>query len=178
MRRGPHFMKKALSILLPAVPLILGIAFLAGLAVAHKKASRSDGWTQIIATVEKADVRPGGLDVAYRYEVGGSQHRNPSGSLTIRAAADQATLLDRYRPGRTLLAYVNPANPAESILEFPPKPASWPLIAGVVLLIIGIVLAIFSWRQRAQRQSVKRRPRRPAAPMSRLKPPPPPVKRE
>jgi hypothetical protein len=172
-------MKKALSILLPAVPLLLGIAFLAGLAVAQKKASRSDGWTQILATVEKADVRPGGVDIAYRYEVEGREHRNPSGTLTIRNSADQATLLDRYRPGRMMLAYVNPANPAESILEFPPKPASWPLIAGVVLVIVGVVLAIFSWRQRAQRQAVKRRPRRPTAPMSRLKPPPPPpAKRE
>lgn len=166
-------MKKTLSILLPAVPLILGIVFLAGLAVAEKKASRSDGWTQIIATVEKADVRPGGMDIAYRYEVDGRELRNPSGGLTIRAGAEQATLVDRYRPGRTVLAYVNPVNPAESILEFPPKPASWPLIAGVVLLIIGIVLAIFSWRQRAQRKPVKQA-RRPAAPMSRLKPPPPP----
>jgi hypothetical protein len=171
MRPGPHFMKRALSFLLPAVPLIVGIAFLAGLAVAQKKASRCDGWTQIIATVEKADVRPGVLDIAYRYEVEGGEHRNPTGSLTIRGGADQAALLERYRPGRTMLAYVNPANPAESILEFPPKPASWPLIAGVVLLIIGVALAIFSWRQRAQRKPVKRPVRRPAAPMSRLKPP-------
>ena len=160
-------MKRAL--LFGGVPVIAGIVLIAMWVVADKTASRGNDWTQVLGTIESATVRAGAVDIAYRYEFAGSQHRNPSGRLTLRGNAASSAAA-RYAPGRTILAYANPAAPAESILEPNPRPSPINLIAGSVLAIMGLPIAIFFLRQKPS----KRKPvRKPSRPMSRLKPPPP-----
>lgn len=168
-------MKKRLSYVLSALLVIAGIAVLAALALANKAASRTDQWAQAIGTIEKAGLRAGVLELSYRYDVGGSQQRNAAGTIAVRDGSDNAALLERYGSGRPVLIYVNPSNPAESVLEHPRRPSPWPIYPGVFLIILGLALAIFSTRlQESRREPVQ--PRRPSPPMSRLRPPPP-VKR-
>jgi hypothetical protein len=174
-------MKRAL--LFGGVPAIVGIALIVIWAMADNAASRGNDWTQVLATIESAKVQPGAVDIAYRYEYGGRPYRNPAGHLTIRGGAKPDA---RYAAGRQILTYVNPATPSESILEPAPRPSSVNIIAGVVLLIIGIPLAIFLLREKQPQFRGRRKPVRkmtkPGTPsksgkpttksMSRLKPPP------
>ena len=76
-------MKRAL--LFGGVPVIAGIALIAMWWMASQAASRGTDWTQVAATIESANVRPGGVDIAYRYQFSGSEHRNPSGHPTLHA---------------------------------------------------------------------------------------------
>lgn len=162
-------MKRAL--LFGGVPVIVGIALIVMWAMADQEASRGHDWTQVLATVESANVQPGAVDIAYRYEFRGSEHRNPAGRLTLRDAASQSNVATRYAPGRQILAYVNPAAPAESQLEPKARPSSIHIIAGMVLLIVGLPIATYFLTAK-QPAVARKKGRRPAPPMSRLKPPP------
>ncbi len=162
-------MKRAL--LFGGVPVIAGIVLIVAWAIADRSASRGDRWTQVIATIEASKVQPDALDVAYRYEVGGTEHRNPSGRITIREGSDASRVAERYAAGRQVLAYVNPSKPSESYLEPPARPSSRNLLLGLVLMIVGLPIGFYLLRATTVR---KRKPvRRPGRPMSRLKPPPP-----
>lgn len=177
-------MKRAL--LFGGVPAIAGIVLIVMWAMADKAASRGNDWTQVLATIESANAQPGAIDIAYRYEYGGRSYRNPSGRLTLREGAKPSA---RYTAGGQVLAYVNPATPSESLLEPKRRPSSVNLIAGIVLLIMGIPVAIFLLRERQPQFRGRRRPVRkmtkpgtpskppskpsqPSRPSSRLKPPP------
>jgi hypothetical protein len=167
-------MKRAL--LFGGVPVIAGLALIALWLQADQAASRGNDWTQVIATVESSTAQPDGLDLAYNYDYGGRQYRNPSGHLTIRQGAKSSA--KRYTAGREVLAYVNPTSASESLLEPLPRPSSANLIAGIVLLIIGLPVATYFLRARPTtfvRSRNKRKPvRKPPTrrPMERLKPPP------
>ncbi len=150
--------------------MIGGIACLAGLALANKAASRTDQWTQVVATIERAGLRPGAVELTYRYDVAGSHQRKAAGTLGIRDESDGSALLERYGAGRPVLIYVNPSDPSQSVLEHPRRPSPWPIYPGVFLLIFGMALGIFFWRQQSRRSVVQ--PRKPSRPMSRLRPPP------
>jgi hypothetical protein len=164
-------MTKPARFLIPALPVLLGIALLAFYGAATKRASRTNGWLQAVGFIEKATVRDGGADLVYRFEAGGAVHRNPNGTITD--GSGRQAVAARYRAGRQVLVYVNPANAAESVLEHPRNPHPWPLIAGPILIIVGISLAIFFIRQPALLGAQKQAAARKAAPpMSRLRPPP------
>ncbi|MGZ5440363.1 MAG: DUF3592 domain-containing protein [Thermoanaerobaculia bacterium] len=161
-------MKRAL--LFGGVPVIAGIVIIVVWAIADTAASRGNGWTQVIARIETSTVQPGAVDIAYRYEVDGTEHRNPNGRVILRNPASAARVAERYAAGRQVLAYVNPAKPSESFLEPPARPSSTNLMAGTVLVIVGVPIGIYFLRAKTGR---KRKPvRRPSRPMSRLKPPP------
>lgn len=167
-------MKRAL--LFGGVPVVAGIVLIVMWAMADRDASRGHDWTQVLATVESANVQPGAVAVAYRYTFGGSEHRNPAGRLTLRDGASQSSVAARYAPGRQILTYVNPATPAESQLEPKPRPSSINVITGMVLLIVGLPIATYflTVKQPAGAQKVaQKKVRKLAPPMSRLKPPPP-----
>ena len=158
-------MKRAL--LFGGVPVIAGIALIVTWVLANEAASRGTDWTQVVATIETASVRPRAADIAYRYQVRGSAHRNPAGRLTLRdGSAGKAAA--RLAPGQEILAYVNPQAPGESFLEPRPAPSNVTLLAGTVLVIMGLPLVVFLARQKSQRTPA----RKPSRPMSRLKPPP------
>lgn len=163
-------MKRAL--LFGGVPVIAGIALIVMWSMAVQAASRGTDWTQVVATIESANVRPGAADVAYRYQFGGGEYRNPSGTLTLRGDANSAAA--RLKTGASVLAYVNPKAPAESILEPRPAPSNVNLIAGIVLIIMGLPIIVFLARQKPQK---RKRVRKPTKPMSRLKPPPSPLQK-
>lgn len=146
------------------VPVIAGIALIVVWALADKAATPGSGFTQVLATIETAKVQPGAVDIGYRYEVDGREYRNPNGRLTAKSGAN------RYVPGARVIVYVNPAVPSESFLErSTAAPSPQNLIAGVVLIVIGLPLAIYFLRnQRSHAKPV----RKATQPMSRLKPPP------
>ncbi|HYC88050.1 MAG TPA: DUF3592 domain-containing protein [Thermoanaerobaculia bacterium] len=159
--------------LLAAALALAGIAAIVSSTAAQRNASRANDWDQKRGTVERVE----GANVAYRYEAGGATQR---GSAPARPRVT-------YTAGRPVLVYVNPANPAESLLELPPLPPTWPLAAGSVLLLVAAVLAFFALQEGRKTVAAAKpapskvggdtteRRRAAAPPMSRLKPPPPPA---
>jgi hypothetical protein len=155
-------MKRAF--LFGGVPVIAGIALIVVWALANNAASPGSSFTQVLATIETAKVQPGAVDLAYRYELGGREYRNPNGRLTAKSGAD------RYVPGARVIVYVNPAVPSESFLErSTPAPSPQNLNVGVVLIVIGLPLGIYFLRDK---RSQPKPPRKATGTMSRLKPPP------
>lgn len=123
------------------VCLIAGIAVLASYSMALREASSGDDWTQKIATIEKES------PVTYRYDAGGRTHR--SGRVTFGDAAvneARAKALG-YKPGQRVLVYVNPADPADAVLELGRRPTGWgqPLAGGLLILVaaaLGVYLFV------------------------------------
>ena len=134
---------------------------------AHASASRGRTWPQRLATIERSEA-----PVTYRYEDGGR---------TLRASDAKATA-GRYRVGQRVIAYVNPANPAEALLEFHRQPGMALLVSagfallfalgfGVYALLHTFAPGIVNRRSNASARKPAPAPRK-AAPMSRLRPPP------
>jgi len=161
---------------IPAIALVVaGIAAIAGVFVANQAASGKGNWVQTLATIDRVESQ----SVAYHYTAGS------------RPQAAVAPLLpnDRYAANSKVLIYVNPADPSESILRLPSRPPQWPLLAGMLAVLFGASLALYFWRgpmpglasQRARfigrAQKVKNPARKAAPPMSRLRPPPPVVRK-
>lgn len=151
-----------------AVLVIAGIFAIVSVNAARRNAARSDDWIQTRATLERADQ----TNVAYRYEAGGGTHR------AVAPRVPGAL----YRMGRPVLVYVNPANPAESILQHPPIPPILPAVIGAMTLLAGAALGFWAWYEAktkpepdkpAAKVSGDTTTRRKAPPLSRLKPPPP-----
>ncbi|HUR82916.1 MAG TPA: DUF3592 domain-containing protein [Thermoanaerobaculia bacterium] len=162
---------KKVWLLVSAALVIAGAAALVFANMAARDAARANDWSQVRATVDGADAS----SVRYHYEAGGAtQH----GSNPPRPNA-------LYDKARGILVYVNPANPAESLVDLPPRPPSWPITAGAVAILAGVMAAILSWRMPASANAKYRRTkgvgtatgtgtrRRKPQPMSRLQPPPP-----
>lgn len=160
-------MKRGLLIL-AAVVIVAGIAMIVSSSAAQREASRADTWDQKRGVVERVE----GGNVAYRYEAGGATHRG------------QAPARPRfiYTAGKPVLVYVNPAAPAESLLELPGRPSNAPLLAGAVALLVGAAIAVGGLLLGRGTPAPAKKPgkvsgdttaRRQAPPMSRLKPPPP-----
>ena len=162
---------KKLWILASAVLVIAGIAAIVSVQMAEKNSDRANDWTQTRAKVERA----AGSSVSYSYEAGGATHR--ATGQTQRAA--------NYRAGETALVYVNPANAGESMLELPPRPPTWPTMAGAVAILVGALLLGFYWRDSHAKSFARKKfvagdttgtgtgtRRRKAPPLARLQPPP------
>jgi uncharacterized protein DUF3592 len=178
--RVPHvnyalsIMKKAVMFLVPAILVAIGIALIASYKVDATAAARSDGWTQARGTIEKIaeGTERNPIDVTFRYEFSGREYRANQVTLGKLTKKDVPSRLAHYTVGRTVLIYVNPANPSEAVLELGKHPARGPLVAGSNLIYLGIAVAVVLWWR--GRQRTRRRVRRPGQPMSRPKPPKPP----
>ena len=147
---------------LPAALVLAGIAALVGALAAHRSASRADDWLQTRATIERVD----GRNVTYRYEAGGRAQRGT-------AVSDQT-----HAAGAPVLVYVDPAEPAQSLLQLPRRPPVWPAFAGALSLLAGLAFGTYfllherkSTKAPAPQQQAKGG-RKPAPPLSRLRPPP------
>ena len=153
---------------LSAVCLIVALALALFHFRAQASASRGRKWPQRLATIEKNQV-----PVTYRFEEGGR---------TFRASDARATA-GRYRVGQRVIAYVNPANPAEALIEFHRQPGMSLLLSAGLAFLFGLGFGLYAILQtlapgvvnkRSAKGAPKRGPATPhkAAPMSRLRPPP------
>jgi hypothetical protein len=149
-----------------AVLVLAGLFAIVSVNVGRRNAARSNDWIQTRATLERADE----TNVAYRYEAGGGTHR------AVAPRVPRAL----YKMGRPVLVYVNPANPAESILQHPPIPPILPAVLGAMALLAGAALGFWAWYEAktkpakpAAKVSGDTTTRRKAPPLSRLKAPPP-----
>ena len=134
---------------------------------AQASASRGRSWPQRLATIERSEV-----PVTYRYEEGGR---------TLRAS-DAKAPAGRYRVGQRVIAYVNPSNPAEALIQFQRQPGMALLISAVFALLFAVGFGVYAILHAFAPGLVNRRSkagvRKPApkahkaAPMSRLRPPP------
>lgn len=161
-------MKRGL-LLVAAALVVAGIAVIVSAVSAQKKASRADNWDQKRGVVERVQ----GGNVAYRYDAGGTTHRGSA------PGHPRVT----YTAGKRVLVYVNPAAPAESVLELPVRPPNWPIAAGAVTMLIGAGLGVgASQMEKKPSLPAGKKPtkvpgdtttRRKSPPLARLKPPPP-----
>jgi hypothetical protein len=139
-----------------------------GLAIVDLRA-RADAavgrqWPQTVATIERA-TRP----VTYRFQFDGLTY------TTTDVHASPA----RYRVGQQVVVYVNPANPAQSLLERRRQPDWTMLMIAGGSLFLAVAFAAFGFLQSRPRYATSKRgtgtktpvPRR-HRPMERLRPPP------
>ena len=165
-------MNKGSKFALPAALVLAGIAAIVFVLVAQASASRADRWSQVRATIERVDA----TGITYRYDTAAGPQRSVG------------TAAGTYNAGSQVLVYVNPADPKESLLQLPARPPIWPALAGGLAILFGVALGVYVWRMPVmQRVPISKKGtgpgngtapgRRPAAPMSRLRPPPA-VKRE
>lgn len=139
---------------MPGTPVILlalaGLAFCAAGWRIRRAAVASASWLPVSATVLSSDIVPqeGSFTpaVSYRYAIGGQTHVScdlglflvTSSEASARAAAS------RYPVGSPVIAYVNPQNHRQAILEPRPDlllPIAF-LAAGLVLLGISVYLFV------------------------------------
>jgi hypothetical protein len=155
-------MKKA-GVLFSILVVLAGIAAIVSVTAANRRAARANDWMQTRASVERVE----GTRVTYRYDAAGSTHR----------VSSEGRPQVRYSAGAPILAYVNPQNPAEAVLDLPPRPESWPVVAGGLAMFLGGVMTFWFARGSATVAAKKRveaaARRTPARPMERLQAPPP-----
>jgi len=146
------------------VCLTIGIALISLHWQAMSLAAVGQDWTQTIGTIESV-----GSAVTYRYDVGGRRYRSSRIAIGSDLGGEMAKA---YRAGQTLLVYVNPANPAESILQFAPRPGWIRPMGGGLAIFAGVGFGVLVFLARSRQKKVPARTTSPGLPMSRLRPPP------
>ena len=135
---------------MPSLPtLLLAIAGLIFLAVGwriRRADIASASWLPVSATILSSDIAPqeGGFapSVSYRYAIAGETYVSTDIALAIVSSSSDAsarTAAARYSVGTPVIAYVNPRNPRQAILE----PRSHALLP-VALLAAGLLLLAMS----------------------------------
>jgi hypothetical protein len=104
--------------------------------------------SRVIASASTDD--EGGVDtyrpyVKYEYEAGGTQYTNDKLRLgmvfsTSKLKTSQEAVT-RYPVGRSVRVFINPANPADSVLEQKGS-STTALVIGIVLLAVGLCVGI------------------------------------
>ena len=157
-RSGKHFL-----ILFGAVFSLFGlIALMPMLIIPLQKTSSAKTWTTVPATVVSSKVKSHTGDdsttyspyIAYRYEVGseeylGDQYTFMGGSSS--GYEGKAEIVRQYPKGHTFNIYVNPDDPAESVIK---RDASKNLLFGLIPLIfvfVGIAVIIAGLRAKKAR---------------------------
>ena len=156
-------MKKPLVIVVQLALVILGIVLIATYTMAIQSAGHTSLWKQAAGTIETVAGTESG-ELAVRYEHDGREYR--SEHLAFHARRDP------YRVGQPVIVYVNPANPAEAMVEAARRPSPWQPIGGGFAVLLAGTLVLFFRRQIAL-PTLRKPVRKPAAPMSRLRPPTP-----
>jgi hypothetical protein len=169
-------LKKAAVFAVPAVLVIVGLAFLVNFNLAVQSAARSNGWNQARGTIESvAEKAPELLKVTVRYDVAGHEYRSDRVTLGTLRKEDVPPRLQRYQVGRTVLIYVNPQNPAEAVLELGHFPAKTPMWTGWVLIYLGAAIGFVLWWRMTHKR--KKRYRRRPGQTSTISQPRPPAPR-
>ena len=136
---------------------IVGIIMIVRSRQDKNKLQQSLSWPSVDGTVLESRVitspstdDDGGVDtyrpyVKYEYEVGGAKYTHDKMRLgmvfsTSKLKTSQEAVA-RYPVGRLVKVFINPANPADSVLE--QKGSSGvALVVGIVLLVIGLCVGI------------------------------------
>ncbi|MBQ3810876.1 MAG: DUF3592 domain-containing protein [Kiritimatiellae bacterium] len=161
-RGGPSFGERAAA----AAPVIVGAAFLAaGLAIGHfalgthREALRARDWKRVPATVVRSEVasewHSGSSDhsghysyrpyVVYAYDAGDGVRRESDryaiGGVSGSSNRGRAeTIVAAYPAGRETVAWVDPDDPAASVLADPTAAPGWRSL--VPVLIAGLFAAV------------------------------------
>jgi hypothetical protein len=111
-------------------------------------ARETSRWTPVTSTIlrARAKVKDDGYepDIAYRYTIGGKDYESSQVSIffahgtTLEAVRRKA---HKYSATQRVIAYVNPANHAEAVLE----PGPQPFHAAVAFMIGLLFIAIGGW---------------------------------
>ena len=186
-RRGdddPSFGERAAA----AAPLIVGAAFLAaGLAIGHfalgthREALRARDWKRVPATVVRSEVasewhsgsrgHPGHYSyrpyVVYAYDAGDGVRREGdryavggAGGSSRREGAE--AVVGAYPAGLETVAWVDPEDPAASVLSDPAAAPAWRslvpvLLAGLFATVGALLLLSWLWWRPGRRRSAARR---------------------
>lgn len=138
---------------MPSTPVILlalaGLAFCAAGWCIRLAAVESGSWLPVSATVLSSDIQPqeGSFTpvVSYRYAIGGQTHVSSDLGLFLVSCSEASAraAASRYPVGSPVIAYVNPKNHRQAILE--PRPNSpFPIVfLAAGLLLIGISIYLF-----------------------------------
>ncbi|TDA67092.1 MAG: DUF3592 domain-containing protein [Chloroflexi bacterium] len=136
---------------------VVGIIMIVRSRQDKNKLQQSLSWPSVDGTVLESRVitspstdDDGGVDtyrpyVKYEYEVGGTKYTHDKMRLgmvfsTSKLKTSQEAVV-RYPVGRAVKVFVNPANPADSVLEQKGSSTAT-LIIGIVLLVIGLCVGI------------------------------------
>jgi hypothetical protein len=128
---------------------VLGAAVTVGSAVPLARGVLSLSWSKVDGVITHSRDMPGhrviGVDIGYRYATGGETYTGDRFRfqfvLTARRmrGRDVQSSLGRYRVGEPVKIAVNPANPADSVLEPGPDFESMiPFVLGLFLLLLGL----------------------------------------
>ena len=144
------------------VLLLLGAVVSAVGAAVWWSSSRQMQWTPVDAVITKSGLAIGGsltqkaprwqLDLEYRYRVGDREYtaRDYSSSTPpsspardgAEPSAELRQLAAKYPVGLRVQAYVSPKDPGNAMLVRPERPTYGVLVAGVVLLLAGVVIKL------------------------------------
>jgi hypothetical protein len=128
--------------------LVIGLVVLAVMGANVRKVFASGSWTPVQATVVSSGVRSHHSDdsttysvnILYRYTVDGRELRsNRYGFMGGSSSGydSKREVVRRYAPGTTFTAYVNPADPADAVIERGFTSDMWVLLVPAVFIAVG-----------------------------------------
>lgn len=151
----------------------MGLGFLIPLFVLPLvKISAARSWPAVPCVVESSRVRAHSdsegttysVDILYRYEFNGRTYRANRYDFTGGSSSGRAgkqAIVNRHPPGHRTVCYVNPANPAEAVLQRGFSGLMWFGLIPLVFVVFGAVALRHTLR--AARTPGGRRPSEPAS---------------
>ena len=151
---------KLAPVLFGAIFAAVGLAVLKPLVLTPlQKTKDAQTWHSLPATVVSSKVKSHTSDdsttyspyIAYRYEVNGEEYLGDRYSFMGGSSSGyegKAAIVRQYPKGRTFNVYVNPADPAESVIN---RDASRSLFVGLIPLLffaVGVIIIIAGFRAR------------------------------
>lgn len=136
-----------------AVLALGGIFLLANMGPDLWKHSRTRSWTAVPATILSSELYShrgeDSLVARYSYEAGGKPHTGTRFELMsnrVEGPAHGRELLHRFQPGKVVMCYVDPSDPASSVLQPSSIGETLFLIAVILVTGLGIVGLVFAAR--------------------------------
>ena len=147
--RGGRRSGRALPAIFSGLFLLIGLGALVVMFVMPVTSMvRARGWAQASCTIDRSQVRDHGdthsVEVAYHYDRNGVRHSGDrphfiGGSSSGREAKQR--LVDAWVPGQTVLCWVDPGRPDQSVLHRGPTGDLWfALIPGLFVLVGALAL--------------------------------------
>ncbi len=149
-----------------AVPILFGTIFIvAGLSVTYlaflgpllrQRAARD--WTPVEAVVERSRVRSHSdsdsttysVDITYRYRIGAHDYRGDRYNFDTGSSSGyegKQRVVAAHPPGSTLLVYVNPADPFDSVIVRNMGATLYLGLLPLIFTVVGVLVIVFSIRR-------------------------------